>query len=300
MRCSSASRRDAGRHAIARPPAACCQGKILGGSDMQIPGPDDPNDIVPHEHRRELRALRVFGAWTNLTDMKAGNTLDTVVTRTAASSSGITCRTWDRRSAWAPTVRTIGTRAGSIFYEGDTTQKASVLDRVGASPWQTAALHGTSGDRAIRGRAIRSLTWKPRVPTEAYIQMRDDDAFWAARRVMAFDDAMIRALVASGEYSDPAAAEQLAATLIARRDKIGRAYFTRINPIVDPVLDTGGALTSATPRFVPASRRRRRRIGRLGSRTTTRPIAPHRSASRAAHRNRFLHRCSSRRRLVRS
>ena len=34
----------------------------------------------PHEHRRELRALRVFGAWTNLTDLKAGNTLDTLVT----------------------------------------------------------------------------------------------------------------------------------------------------------------------------------------------------------------------------
>ena len=35
---------------------------------------------MPHEHRRELRALRIFGAWTNLTDMKAGNTLDTLLT----------------------------------------------------------------------------------------------------------------------------------------------------------------------------------------------------------------------------
>jgi hypothetical protein len=35
---------------------------------------------VPHEHRRELRALRVFDAWTNLTDLKAGNTLDPLVT----------------------------------------------------------------------------------------------------------------------------------------------------------------------------------------------------------------------------
>ena len=35
---------------------------------------------MPHEHRRELRALKVFGAWTNLVDMKAGNTLDMLVT----------------------------------------------------------------------------------------------------------------------------------------------------------------------------------------------------------------------------
>ena len=55
-------------------------GKILGGFRYAGTRPDDPNDIVPHEHRRELRALRVFGAWTNLTDLKAGNTLDTLVT----------------------------------------------------------------------------------------------------------------------------------------------------------------------------------------------------------------------------
>src|SRR5690349_19969030 len=38
--------------------------------------PDDPNDIVPHEYRRELRALRVFSAWTNHVDTKAINSLD--------------------------------------------------------------------------------------------------------------------------------------------------------------------------------------------------------------------------------
>ena len=56
--------------------ARLLKGKILGGFRYEGTRPDDPNDIVPHEHRRELRALRVFGAWTNLTDMKAGNTLD--------------------------------------------------------------------------------------------------------------------------------------------------------------------------------------------------------------------------------
>src|SRR5215467_5958637 len=54
-------------------------GKILGGFKYYGTRPDDPNDIVPHEHRRELRALKVFGAWTNMVDMKAVNTLDTLV-----------------------------------------------------------------------------------------------------------------------------------------------------------------------------------------------------------------------------
>ena len=55
-------------------------GKILGNFLYSGTRPDDPNDLVPHEHRRELRALRVFGAWTNLTDWKAANTLDALAT----------------------------------------------------------------------------------------------------------------------------------------------------------------------------------------------------------------------------
>jgi hypothetical protein len=54
-------------------------GRILGGFKYFGTRADDPNDVVPHEHRRELRALKVFGAWTNLVDMKALNTLDTVI-----------------------------------------------------------------------------------------------------------------------------------------------------------------------------------------------------------------------------
>ncbi len=41
--------------------------------------PDDPNDIIPHENRRDLRALYVFSAWLNNTDVRANNTLDTIV-----------------------------------------------------------------------------------------------------------------------------------------------------------------------------------------------------------------------------
>ncbi len=60
-------------------------GRVIGGFKYFGTRPDDPNDIVPHEHRRELRALQVFGAWTNLVDMKAGNTLDTVITENGRS-----------------------------------------------------------------------------------------------------------------------------------------------------------------------------------------------------------------------
>ena len=58
--------------------------KLLSGSPIgpfQYQGtrPDDPNDIFPHEHRRELRGLRVFAAWLNHDDSRAINTLDMLV-----------------------------------------------------------------------------------------------------------------------------------------------------------------------------------------------------------------------------
>jgi len=40
---------------------------------------DDPNDVIPHEHRRELRAYGTFAAWLNHVDSKSINTLDTVL-----------------------------------------------------------------------------------------------------------------------------------------------------------------------------------------------------------------------------
>ena len=61
-------------------PAAFCPVRSSEDSDIFGTRPDDPNDIVPHEHRRELRALKVFAAWTNLVDLKALNTMDTLIT----------------------------------------------------------------------------------------------------------------------------------------------------------------------------------------------------------------------------
>ena len=89
------------------------------------------------------------------------------------------------------------------------------------------------------------LRWKPRAPTAAFLRARPDDTFWAARRVAAFSDEMIQAIAKTGEFSNPRTAGALAATLIARRDRIARAYLPAINPIVDVALAADGTLTFA-------------------------------------------------------
>jgi hypothetical protein len=55
------------------------EGKPVGPFRYYGTRPDDPNDIFPHEHRRELRGLLAFCAWLNHDDSRSINTLDTLV-----------------------------------------------------------------------------------------------------------------------------------------------------------------------------------------------------------------------------
>jgi hypothetical protein len=213
--------------------ARALPGRPIGGFRYNGTRPDDPNDVVPHEHRRELRALKVFGAWTNLVDMKAGNTLDTVVVENGRSVV---------RHYLQDIGSTFGTGANGpreydegweLLYDGTLTRKR--LARLGFyfEPWQTAQYTEYPAIGRFEGDEFDPQGWRPRVPTSAFLHARADDNFWAARRVAAFTDEMIRSAVQAGRYSDPAAAALLGDVLIKRRQKIASVYLQAINPLID-------------------------------------------------------------------
>jgi hypothetical protein len=214
-------------------------GKILGGFQYAGTRPDDPNDLVPHEHRRELRALRVFGAWTNLTDLKVGNTLDTLITENGKSivkhylqDVGSTFGMCNDEHEWD--------LSWEYFYDGGKTMKRLVTLGFGLSPWQTVDYVEYPSVGKFEGEVFDPTKWRPHTPTPAYMELRADDAFWAAQRVAAFSEEMIRAIVHTGQFSDAAAEKHLADVLIQRRDKIAQAYLNQVNPVVDPQLGAKG------------------------------------------------------------
>jgi hypothetical protein len=218
-------------------------GRTVGGFKYHGTRPDDPNDIVPHEHRRELRALKVFGAWTNLVDVKAGNTLDTLITENG-------------RGIVRHYLQDVGSTFGSgaqeahqyeegweYIFEGGQTAKKLVLLGFPVERWRTVSYEDNKAVGRFEGKGFDPTTWKPRTPNGAYLRARADDNFWAARRVMAFSDEMIRAIVKTGQFSDPKAEQLLSDILIERRDKIGQAYLTAVSPLVNFTLDGKGRLT---------------------------------------------------------
>jgi len=223
--------------------ARALPGTPLGGFRYYGTRPDDPNDIVPHEHRRELRALQVFGAWTNLVDMKAGNTLDVLVddggrhlVRHYLQDVGSTFGT----GANGPREYSEGYES---LVERDLVWKRMVSLGFLLKPWQTVPYEDVPAIGRFEGDEFDPAAWKPRVPTAALRHAQPDDLFWAARRVAAFSDDMIRAMVKTARYHDPAADDHLAAVLIKRRDKIAAAYLPAVNPLVNFALTPEGRLS---------------------------------------------------------
>lgn len=221
-------------------------GKMVGRIRFYGTRPDDPNDLVPHENRRELRGYGVFSAWFNHVDAKSINTIDMLITENGQSF--IRHYLLDFGSTMGSAA--VGPRECWEGYEYMLEPGRQIAKGIAALgfyilPWRKTDFYES---RAI-GRIPRDNTnwdpegWKPRIPNPAFIRSRLDDKFWAARKAMAITDPMIRAAVAEGKFDDPEAEDFMAKALIERRNAIGRRYLPAINPIVDPSLSSSGDLT---------------------------------------------------------
>jgi hypothetical protein len=219
-------------------------GKPLGNFRYYATRPDDPNDIVPHEHRRELRGARVFGAWLNHDDSRGINSLDMLETTDG--------RGWVKHYMF-DFGSILG--SGTIFSQRHRPGHEYIFEA--APGWLTLATLGLyvrpwmlidypdvpASVGRFEADAFDPVKWKPEYPNPAFDNMRPDDAFWAARIVSRFTDEMIRAIVEKAQYSDARATGFMTAALVKRRDKVVATWLTQVCPVVEPVLGADGGLT---------------------------------------------------------
>jgi hypothetical protein len=220
-------------------------GKPIGRIRFVGTRPDDPNDLVAHEDRRELRGYGVFAAWLNHVDAKAINSLDTLVSENGHAY--VRHHLMDFGSALGS-----GGVGPADFWAGEEglVEPAEVARRILGFGFYTPKGKATSFYEASSVGRLREDNadfnpdlWKPRVPNQAFLHARRDDQFWAARKLSSMTTDLLRAAVRAGEFGDRDAEAFLVNALAQRRDAIVRAYLTAINPISDPTLDADGTLT---------------------------------------------------------
>lgn len=207
---------------------------------------DDPNDVVPHEHRRELRGYFVFAAWLNHVDAKDTNSLATLVNENG--------RTYIRRHLldFGSILGSagIGPREGWQGYETLVEPPKEILKRMVSlglriPQWRRLRFFEAPsiGRIPAHHEAWHPERWQPHVTNAAFRHARADDKFWAASKLAVVDEAMVRAAVAEGRFDDSVGEEALVQMILERRTRILEAYLPAINPVVSPQLSPKGRLT---------------------------------------------------------
>jgi hypothetical protein len=191
----------------------------------------DPNDVVRHEHRRELRGYKVFCSWLNHNDSREINTLDMYVEEGGrrfvkhylidfGATLGSASTGQNLRSEGYEYIFDLGEMGKSLFTAGLYTR-----------PWTGLRFPVRRGVGRFEAEHFQPAAWKPNYPCPPFENTTPRDGFWAAKIVMRFDDALLRAAVESAEFTDPAASDWVVRTLGERRDRIGRYWFSRVAPL---------------------------------------------------------------------
>ena len=220
------------------------QGEPVGNFEYQGTRSDDPNDIHPHEHRRELRANRVFSAWLAHDDSRAINTLDLLVAENGRKH--VRHYMYDFGATLGSATRFAEPPANNHENYLDRDASLSALASLGlAVPryLRVPRADGPPSAGAFDSTSFDPVRWKPNYPNPAFSNMGPDDAFWGARLVSRFSDAAIRAIVDQVQFDDPLAAEHITRVLIERRDAIARVWLNVVSPVVDPRLSADDTLT---------------------------------------------------------
>jgi hypothetical protein len=208
-------------------------GKILGEFRYYGTRSDDFNDIVLHEHRRDLRGLFVFCAWLNHNDSRAINTLDSLVEENGSKFIRHYLIDFGAILGSASVVSNTARDGNAYFWELKPALAQIFSLGIFVPRWARARYikHPSLGQ--IEYPSFEPEEWKPNYPNPAFRNRLPDDEFWGAKKVMAFSDEQLKAVVKLAAYSDPRAEEWITDYLMKRRDRIGEVYFSKVLPLDD-------------------------------------------------------------------
>lgn len=195
---------------------------------------DDPNDVILHEQRRELRGLRLIAAWLNHDDTRAQNTQDSWVEEDGKHF--VRHYLLDFGSTFGSGSVEIQLPNLSFHYwmDLDLIKKNAIafglhVPRYRKVEWPEFPEYAAVG--RWEAEAFDPGAWKNDYPNPAFVRMTARDAFWAAKLIMSFTPEELRAIVATGQLGDPEQERYFLDTLIERQRKCGRYGLNGLNPL---------------------------------------------------------------------
>lgn len=229
-------------------------GKPVGPFSYKGRRKDDPNDLIPHEHRRELRAIKIFAQLVNNFDTKDHNTLDVLVNEEGKKfirhylidfSSTLGADSDEPKSGYK-----------GYSYTLDFEQALVSLFTLGLRRWSWEKSDPT-GMPASAGYFEAELFdppgWKPLHGNPAFDNMTYADAAWACNILASFNKDDLLACVESAQYSDTVATRYLVDVLWARRAKILSYYSTKVSLLDNLAIEDDGSTVSLTFEDILAS-----------------------------------------------
>jgi hypothetical protein len=221
-------------------------GYVIGQFRYEGTRDDDPNDVIAHENRRELRGARLLAAWIDHFDSREGNSLDTWlpdkkegppdaspghVLHYQIGTSAAIGNVWD----WDEISRRLG-----YSYVIDWQDMATDFVTLGATTHAWDVMNKTPGHEIFGYFDVAHFDperWKNEYSNAAFSRMTERDGAWMARILSRFTPEMVHTLADMGRFSDPVNAEYLQSVLQGRLAKILERYLTRLSPITGIHLD---------------------------------------------------------------
>ncbi len=216
-------------------------GRTIGPFKYEGTRKDDPNDVIPHEDRRDLRGARLIAAWLGHFDSREQNSMTTWHAADKEYKDGSPGHTihwyidlgdcFGSHWEWDSLNRRIN--KSYYFDPGDVALDfitLGILER----PWDRAKLTpGAELFAYFPADEFEPEGWKGGYPNPAFARMTTLDGHWAARIITRFDDELVKEAVAVGDYSNPFHSQVLTKTLIKRRNKIREFYFEKLSSLAD-------------------------------------------------------------------
>ncbi len=203
-------------------------GKPVGGYSAEGVREDDPNDVVPHEERRDLRGQFVFFGWLGHTDIKRENRLDMWVEDPRDPERHFLVHyLLDFGKALGASMHPPDGLTASFDWRYALPSMVSL--GLVKRPWEGYRIeHGIRGVGLVDSEHFRPDLFRPRTPYMPFARFDAEDALWATEILLRLTPEHIRAAVEAAQYESARVTEYLVKVLIERQ-RIAARYFLSLS-----------------------------------------------------------------------